>query len=193
MLTQFLCILLLVVKSWQLDLGPNQAQTCVSACQECYDTITFGTTVETDDHYTGMCQDTLKWESTYLCAKLFCTPWQTKTGVDYITMPCRTKVHIDVPLFATVIANYSDEAIQAMPLVDYTNTTTPSGIIYNSTLLPTRDLWQQEYKSIVSTYQLVWKSLECSGTDDWLFRTNGSMWNMPIVVTCKSPEVSQMP
>lgn len=156
MVTQLLFLLLLVANSWQYS-EPNKAQFCVSSCQGCYDPITFGTTVETDDWYTGMCKDTLKWESVYLCAKLHCTPFQIQTGLDYATEACHTEVHIDVPSYNSVIANYSNAQIAAMTLIDWDVAITPPTEIYNVTLLPTQEYFRRELKSLVCIPQLVSK------------------------------------
>lgn len=149
MLTQLLCVLLLVAKSLQ-EGEPTHAQYCVTACNECFDSITFGTTVSTDDYYTGMCEDTLKWQSTYICAKLHCTPYQIKTGIDYVTDPCRTEVHVDTISYDAVMANYSDEAIQAMPILEFT-TDWPTDI-FNNTLVPSQELFDISYASLVCIY-----------------------------------------
>lgn len=147
MLTQILYVLLFVVKSLQYDDGPNSSQMCVSACQSAVDSVTFGTTVETDDWYTGYCEDTLKWESTYICSKLYCTPYQIQRGVDYVTLACRTEVHVDVVSYADVIANYSDAAIMAMPMLEY-SVEAPTEI-YNNTIIPTRELYDLSYRTYV--------------------------------------------
>lgn len=152
MLTQILCILLFVAKSLQHDDGPNSSQMCVAACQSSLDEVTFGTTVHTDDYYTGYCEDTLKWESTYICSKLYCTPYQIQRGVDYALLVCRTKVHVDVVSYADVIANYSDAAIEAMPRLDYS--VEPPTDIYNNTIIPTRDFYDRSFKTYVCIHIL---------------------------------------
>lgn len=154
MVTQLLYLLLLVANSWQYS-EPTKAQYCVTSCQEIYDYITFGTTVSTDDYYTGMCEDTLKWESTYLCAKLHCSPFEVRTGIEYATEACRTEVHVDVPSYDSVIANYSDAQIAAMTIIDWDVTITPPTDIYNVTLLPTQEFFRRQVKSLVCIPQLV--------------------------------------
>ncbi|MCJ1470451.1 hypothetical protein MMC07_009096 [Pseudocyphellaria aurata] len=131
MWTPWIYLLLLVAKSWQYDFGPNKAQMCVQACDGGVEYVTFGTTAQTDDYYTGFCQDTLRFESVFLCAKLHCSPWQIMTGVPYYTKPCRTEVHVDTISYDAVIANYSDADIMAMPVIEYS--TDPPTDIYNNT------------------------------------------------------------
>lgn len=146
MWTQFLGILLLVADSFQWDY-PNKQQECVSSCQSALDYVTFGTTKETDDYYTGYCRDTLKWQSIWLCAKMYCTPYEIKTGVDYAGKPCRTEVHINIPSYDSVIANYSVEAMKAVPIIDYNPE--PSKDIINNTVLVSPTYYGYAYRTVV--------------------------------------------
>ena len=141
MLTPVLAILALVSFSLQDDL-PNKAQLCVVACQKSFHSVTFGTT---DPEEWTNCNDTLRWESTWLCSKLHCSPRQIKTGVKYaIDSYCKDKL---VPSYDIVIANFSDEAIKNIPILQYTEK--PSEDIVNTTLLPSQELFDLAYRTWV--------------------------------------------
>lgn len=146
MLAKLLVVLSLVSLSIQGNGLPKHAQICVSACQECFDEVTFGTTVSTDDYYTGYCEDTLKFYSTFLCARSRCSPYEIKTGIDYIRPPC-DDLGIEIPSYDAVIANYSGQSIRS---IDYEEITADE--IINGTLVPTDEFFDRSYKTWVCIY-----------------------------------------
>lgn len=145
MLSQLVVFLSLVSVSFQAYGLPSHAQICVTACIECFSDVTFGTTVSTDDYYTGYCQDSFRFFSGFLCAKNHCSPYEIKTGIEYVQASC-DEVHIELPSYETVIANYTDKSV---PTVGYQEIT--SDQIINSTLLPTDDLFDLSYRTWVCT------------------------------------------
>lgn len=177
MLTRSLYVLFLVAKSLQYD-EPTKAQQCVVACNECFDELSFGTTTSTDDYYTGYCLDTLKWESTWLCSKLYCTSYQIMTGADYAGKPCRTEVHIDIPSYNAVIANYSSEALNAVPRIEYSPE--PPTDIFNNTVVPSKALFDIAFKTVVCIHQLARPDSNVLALIVDCCRASGSMWKKRI-------------
>ena len=126
---------------------PAGSQICLYACQESLWEVTFGTTVSTDDYYTGYCQDTLRFSSTYLCAKQLCSPHEIESGLEYIRHTCE-EVDLPIPSFESTIANFSDEAIKDVRVVRQYEISAEE--IINSTLLPSRELFDLAYRTNVS-------------------------------------------
>lgn len=124
----------LSLQSWP----PSKDEYCILSCTECFWEITFGTTTSTDDYYTGYCQDTLRFESTWLCAKQRCTPREIAAGHGYLAPDC-DRLNIAIPSYEATIANYSDEDIKNMQVFSLHEIT--SDTIVNNTLLPSDDLF----------------------------------------------------
>ena len=148
---------LLLLLSWtslslQINGYPNRDEMCVFVCEECFWEVTFGTTVETEDYYTGHCQDTLRFESTWLCSKLRCSPREIKAGVNYVRSSC-IEHKIELPDYNAVIAKYPEEAIKNMRVFSRPEIT-PEDII-NSTLLPSDELFYQSKKTWVRSFLIV--------------------------------------
>ena len=83
--------------------------------------VTFGTYTDTDDYYTGFCQNSLEIESAYICAKHRCNPSQIKTGIEYYQEYWCNEADTPIQLlsYEDVIANYSDADIANMQVIDY--------------------------------------------------------------------------
>lgn len=98
---------------------------------------------------------------------MYCTPYEIKTGVDYAAKPCRTEVHIDIPSYDSVIANYSGEAMKAVPIIDYSPE--PSEDILNNTVLISPTYYGYAYRTVVCIHDPVWMAsnvtlmIGCSG------------------------------
>lgn len=152
MLTHLLFLLSLISLSLQKYDGPNHAQICVTACEECFWDVTFGSTVATDDYYTGFCEDTYRYSSALLCSKFHCSAYEIKTGIDYIQSMC-DKAHVELPSYDNVLANFTDESIKDVRVVGYHEITADE--IINSTLLPTDDLFRLSYKTWVILSPLI--------------------------------------
>ena len=138
MLSHLALLLCLIPLSLQYDDNPEGDQICLYACQEAFWNVTFGTTTETDDYYIGYCQDTDRYESAILCGKYHCSPSELIAGAGYIQHWC-TPVHITLPSYETVIANYSEEAIKNMRV--YGSADMTSSDIVNGTLLVSDELF----------------------------------------------------
>ncbi len=160
-----LAFALLVSKSVQQT--PTDSQLCGAACKLALESVMFGTTVSTGDSY---CQDTLRLSSIFFCIRLHCsTPAEIQTGVEYVEDPCRTGVHIETPSYESVIASLSEEAITAIPVVEYT--LEPSRKIVNTTVVPTEEFFLLAYKTWVSNSSQDFASLvdeTLSVLKDWL-------------------------
>ena len=148
MLTHLYLLLSLIPLSLQLYGNVDGDQICVTACQECFFNVTFGTTSSTDDYYTGYCQDTDRWQSALLCSKFHCSPREIKAGVAYRRNECQP--YADTASYEMVIANYSDEAIKNMPV--YGSEDMTSSDIVNGTLLPTDELFHRSKLSWVRLF-----------------------------------------
>lgn len=138
MLSHLALFLCLIPLSLQYDDNPEGDEICLEACQEAFWNVTFGTTTSTDDYWTGYCQDTDRYESAVLCGKYHCSPRELKAGARYIQHWC-TPVHITLPSYETIIANYSDEAIRNMRV--YGSVDMVSSDIINGTLLVSDELF----------------------------------------------------
>lgn len=147
MLTLLLAVLALVSTSLQDDGLPSKAQLCVGACQSSFDTTRFRTT---DPEDRTNCKDTLRWESVWLCSKIHCSPRQIKVGTSYAEQYCKD---VSVLSYDTVVANFSDEAIKNIPILQYSEK--PSKHIVNNTLLPSQELFDLAYRTWVILHQLL--------------------------------------
>lgn len=140
-----LFVLLLVSKS--LGRSPSNSQLCGAACSETLDAVTFNTTVETDDWYTGYCEDTLRFSSTFFCIRLHCLKSQIQTAVDYTVEYCHTEVHIETPSYDSVMAGFSDEAISTIPVIG----TEPPTEMQNVTIIPSDEAYDLALHTWVSS------------------------------------------
>ena len=139
MLSYIALLLCLIPLSLQYDENPEGDEICLYACQEVFWNVTFGTTAETEDYWTGYCQDLDRLESAVLCGKYHCSPNELKAGFGYIQHWC-TKVDITLPDYKTIIANYSEEDISNMYIYGSEDMTTFSDIV-NGTLLASDELF----------------------------------------------------
>lgn len=142
MLALLLSVFALVSTSLQSDY-PSKSQICVRGCQISTYSVTFGTS---DPEAWPDCHDNLRWGSIWLCAKTYCTAREIRAGVPYVSEGCD-----DIVSYDSVIANYSDEAIKAMPTLPDAE---PPSDIMNTTVLPTREFFDLAYKTIVSLHQV---------------------------------------
>lgn len=144
----------LSLQSWG---NPDADQQCLYACVRAFYGVTFGTYMETDDYYTGFCQDSLHIQSGYLCAKQRCTPSQIKTGIEYYQQYwCNEATPTPVKMFSyeDVIANYSDADIANMQVIDFPYEITD---IINNTLLITDRLYHASFDTNVRSLFLFTK------------------------------------
>lgn len=136
--------LLLVHKS--LQHLPSASELCAAACSSALDEVVFNTTVETDDYYTGYCEDTLRFSSIFFCIRIHCSQSQIETAVNYAVEDCHTEVHVDTPSYQSVIAGYSDEALSAIPIISME----PSKEIVNITVIPSEEAYLLAMRTWVS-------------------------------------------
>lgn len=125
---------------------PDTSQLCVYACQASFSAVTFGTQIESDDYYQRFCQDTLLFQSTYLCSHQRCSRQQIDDGLDYLQSECH-HANIIIPTFDSVIANFSEEAVKAIPIITHDDVFEDA---VNNTLLPTTKLYELAYRTWVS-------------------------------------------
>lgn len=125
------------------ELLPANSQLCVLACQDSLGSVTFGTTVKTDDYYTGHCEDTLRFESTYICAHKHCSPREIKSGLEYLQVTC-DMVHMAIPSYDEAVARYS---MQETPTMAYGDVFKDA---VNNTLVPDTELFDLGYRTWVS-------------------------------------------
>lgn len=137
--------LLLVHKS--LQQLPSNSQLCAAGCAATLYDVVFNTTVYTDDYYTGYCEDTLRFYSTFFCIRIHCLQSEIKTAVDYTVYPCNTEVHIETPSYDSVVAGYSDEELSAIPVLSMD----PSEEMVNNTVIPTEEAYLLATKTWVSS------------------------------------------
>lgn len=123
---------------------PSNSQLCFLACQDSLGSVTFGTTASTDDYYTGYCEDTLRFQSTYRCARERCSPQEIESGLKSFQETCDI-VHLTIPSYDEVIANYS--AQEPSKTIAYDDVFEES---VNNTLVPNDELFDLGYRSWVS-------------------------------------------
>lgn len=136
---------LLVSKSVQRS--PSDSQLCAAACSTTLNGVIFNTSVSTDDWYTGYCEDTLRFSSTFFCIRLRCLKSQIQTAVEYTVQDCHTEVHIETPSYNSVIAGFSDEAISAIPVIG----AKPPTEMVNVTVVPSDEAYNLALKTWVSS------------------------------------------
>lgn len=162
MLKLLVLLLSYVSLSVQLNGYPEPNQQCMFACMEAFYGVVFGTYVETEDWYTGFCQDTLHIESAWICAKLRCPPNQIQPGVEYYQTYYCNEADPPVQLISydEVIAKYSDADIAAMQVIDYGYDLTEE--IVNNTLVAADHLFSSSRRTWVrSSTSLACKFQRC--------------------------------
>lgn len=123
---------------------PKNSQLCLLACQDSLGSVTFGTTTQTDDWYTGYCQDTLRFESTYLCGRQHCSPEEIKSGLESFQETC-DYVHLTIPSYDEAMAKYS--AQETIPEIAYDDVFEDT---INNTVVPNQELFDLGYQSWVN-------------------------------------------
>lgn len=144
MWSKLLILVPLVLPTAQGAEWPTNSQLCLLACQDSLGSVTFGTTTYTDDYYTGYCQDTLRFQSAYLCAQQHCSPQEIESGLKSFQETCDI-VHLTIPSYDDVIANYS--AQEPPPTIAYGDVFEES---VNNTLVPNDELFDLGYRSWVN-------------------------------------------
>lgn len=125
---------------------PSHSQLCLLACQDSLGSVVFGTTTDSDDYYTGYCEDTLRFQSTYRCGHQRCSPEEIESGLKSFQETCDI-VHLTILPYDEVIANYS--AQEPAPAIAYDDVFEES---VNNTLVPNDELFDLSYRSWVSIY-----------------------------------------
>ena len=142
-----LFVVILASLAWLLGLAQadlTASQVCFYACQQTYTNITFSTYAETDDYYTGYCENNLLLLSTFLCAKVYCTSEETVSGLAYVTDLCTTYTSVEVLSYDALEANTSHVSIKSVPLVELEplNDT----LIVDTLMLPSTELFDYSYQ-----------------------------------------------
>lgn len=151
---KFLPLLIPLVRSVQGIEWQSDDEVCFSACGDAVGRVTFGTTVYTDDWYTGYCDDALRYESTYICAHIFCTPEEIKSGLAANQKWCDT-VHMTILSYDAVMANYSEGAIKAMPRIAQDAVIEE---VVNYTMVPDEAFFQNAVRTSVSILRIIGRS-----------------------------------
>jgi hypothetical protein len=102
-----------LVEAWEY---PTLSQHCLNSCHESAGVVPFTTYVETDDWFTGVCRDTLRFQSAYLCAQQRCSRKEIEDGLDYLQWLC-DHVPLTIPSYSSVIANFTAAEVNAMPVI----------------------------------------------------------------------------
>lgn len=165
MLKLLILFLSYVSLSLQINGYPDGPQQCMFACMEAFYGVIFGTYVETEDWYTGFCQDDLHIQSAWICAKQHCSPYEIKTGIGYYQVNYCNYAEPPVQMLSydEVIANYSDADIAAMQVIDYNYDLSEE--IVNNTLVASERLFSSsrrtwvKYHSPASGIQLMLTSI----------------------------------
>ena len=137
----FTCLAWLLGSAWA-DL--TSSQVCFYACQQTFTNITFSTYIKTDDYYTGYCKDDLKLLSTFLCAKIHCTPYQITSGLAFTNDICTTYTTVDIPSYDVLNANVSHVSLESVPVLEmgpFNDT-----LIVDTLLLPSANLFDDSFK-----------------------------------------------
>lgn len=150
MLKLLVLLLSYVSLSVQINGYPDHREQCVFACMEAFYAAVFGTYSETDDWYTGWCQDYLHIESAWICAHQRCTPSEIKAGVAYYQKwycDMATPEKVEMISYDAVMANYSEADIAAMPVINVGEDL--SATIYNNTLVASDELFDSSRRTWV--------------------------------------------
>jgi hypothetical protein len=133
---------------------PTWNDLCVAACEDSLWHIQFGTGVGFDDFWTGYCGDTLRFSSTFLCAKQRCSQREIESGLHYLQDYCDEAVvkGLTIPSYNEIVANFSDEDVKAIRRVNFDDI--PADEIVNNTLQPTQELWDRAHQTWVSMLQV---------------------------------------
>lgn len=119
------------------------------ACENSLDSVTFGTTVSTDDWYTGYCQDTLRFYSTYTCGQRYCSPEEIKSGLAVFQESC-DEVDLPIPSYYDFLAKYTAEDLKTVPMVAHDDVFEEA---VNNTVIPNQELFDLAVRSWVSMLQ----------------------------------------
>ena len=171
-----LALVPLLVPSVQGEDWPTDDEMCLMACQDALHHISFGTEVSTDDWYTGYCQNTLLFQSTYLCSQIYCSPQEIERGLGYYQHTC-DKVHVTIPSYKDTMANYSADAIKEVPKVGQHDEFEEA---VNNTLVPDQQFYLNALQSNVSMLRTRGRSLLMR-----FCRWTGMQCQKPIFITRK--------
>lgn len=144
-----LVLIPLVLPSARSANWPADSQICLIACQDSLGSVTFGTTVSTDDYYTGYCEDTLRFHSTYTCGQQYCSPREIKSGLASFQETC-DEVDLPIPSYDDFLANYAAEYLKKVPMIAYDDVFEET---VNNTVVPNQELFDLAVKSWVSMLQ----------------------------------------
>lgn len=127
------------------DTNPRKDQYCFAGCQQTLGSQNFAGHPNQDDEYGASgCENSLCVQSTYLCARAYCTTHQIIVGRDYAIKSCEDSGFV-FPLVADTQALTADE-IQRLPVLEYGDE--PDEI--NTTIIPSRDLFDLGVHTVVS-------------------------------------------
>ncbi|KAI9889472.1 MAG: hypothetical protein M1814_005255 [Vezdaea aestivalis] len=110
------------------------ADICFFACQDSTGSITFNTTEETDDYYTGAAMDTYRWQSTCLCVMQRCSKEDQVAGYKTVAEDFAHYGHVTVPTCLEWTSNLTDSNRDNPYMLDLENF--QSEKIINSTAMP---------------------------------------------------------
>ena len=144
------CLTSLLAKV-QADLQADQV--CFYACQKTFTNITFSTYTQTDDYYTGYCEDDLLLLSTFLCSKTYCPSNLIAPGLTFVTERCNANTNVDIPDYDTLQANTSHISLDSVRVFEMGEI--DSTVIVDTIMLPSRALFNDSYQLRVSYFILV--------------------------------------
>ena len=128
----------------EADTNPRKDQYCFAGCQQTLSSQNFaGHPNQDDDYGASGCENALCVQSTYLCARAYCTTHQIIVGRDYAIKSCEDS-GFAFPFVADTQALTTDE-IQRLPKLEYGDE--PDEI--NSTIIPSQDLFDLGVHTVV--------------------------------------------
>ena len=129
------------------DTNPRKDQYCFAGCQQTLGSRNFaGHPNQDDDYGASGCENSLCVQSTYLCARAYCTTHQIIAGRDYAIKSCEDSGFV-FPYLANTQALTADEK-SLLPTLEYGDE--PDEI--NSTIIPSRDLFDLGVHTVVSIF-----------------------------------------
>ena len=127
------------------DTNPRKDQYCFAGCQQTLASQNFaGHPNQDDDYGASGCENSLCVQSTYLCARAYCTTHQIIAGRDYAIKSCEDSGFV-FPSLANTQALTADE-IQRLPKLEYGDEADE----INTTIIPSQDLFDLGVHTVVS-------------------------------------------
>ena len=134
--------------SAESNADPSPDQYCFQGCEVALAGQNFtGDPSTVDDDPAGNCENALYVQSMFVCARTYCTSHQARSGWEYAKNQCESSGYSFPSL--SIVDNVTTEDVQTMQKLEYMDYM-EAPLVINSTVIPSEDLFQLGYRTMVS-------------------------------------------